>query len=562
MSRALEMGKSSATGSFHLLIGVVGSTVIMAIGTLVIQGLLSVDEVGLYGMAMIPAAIISYFRDWGINSALTKEVANLRVSGTKEQIHDVMKSGVVFELISGIVLSVIAFVAAYPLALIISPENAPELSIYIAIMSLSIFAGAIASAASGIFIGFERMKLNSFVQVLQAIVKTLLGPLLIVLGFGLLGAVSAAMLSILTGGIISLVLVYYVLFRPLHKCRNGKCDIKTTLRPMLRFGLPLTVSTIVVGVLPQVISFTMAIYAGTWMMGNYFSAVNFAVLLTFVSTPVATALFPVFSKLNPETESDLTKTVFASSVKYTALLLVPAAFMLMALSVPLVNTLFPKDGIFQTFFVVNAEPKFPYAPLFLSLSALVYLFVLVGNISLGTFQSGIGKTGQIMKQSFLSLALGLPFAYFMVVYFYDVGGPSYAVIGGIIGSLIASMPGMIWGLIWSWKNYRVKADFVVSGKIALTSIIAAVAAYLLISLLSLPWWVLLGTGFLVFVLVYLSIAPLIGAVNRMDIENFQVMFSGLGIVSKVLSLPLRYMGRLCRKGSNANNVLTLGEETL
>ena len=40
------------------------------------------------------------------------------------------------------------------------------------------------------------------------------------------------------------------------------------------------------------------------------------------------------------------------------------------------------------------------------------------------------------------------------------------------------------------------------------------------------------------------------------------MSSGIGNVSKVLSLPLRYMGRLCRKGSNANNVLTLGEETL
>ena len=552
MNKALEIGKSSATGSFHLLLGVVGSTVIMALGTLVIQALLSVDEVGLFGMAMIPATIISFFRDWGINSALTKEIANLRVQGKNALIHDVMMSGVLFELLSGVLLSVVCYAIAYPLALIISPENSAQLSTYIAIMSLSIFAGAIASAASGIFVGFERMKLNSAVQVLQSIVKTALGPLLIVLGFGVFGAVTAATVAVLAGGIISIIIVYYVFFQPLHRCRNGKCDVKATLKPMLQFGLPLTASTIVIGVLPQVFAFFMAVYAGTWMMGNYFSASNFAVLLTFVSTPIATALFPVFSKLNPETEPELTKTVFASSVKYTALLLVPITFLLIALSVPLINTLFPKDGILQTLFVAQAEPKFPNAPMFLSLSVLVYLFVLVGNISLGTFQSGIGKTRQIMKQSILSLAVGIPLAFLMVAYFYEIGGASFAIIGGILGALIASVPGMVWGLIWSWKNYHVKADFGNSLKIVAASMLSAAASYLLISLLSLPWWVMLVAGAVVFMFVYLTLIPLLGAVNRMDILNFQTMFSGLGPVSKVLNLPLRYMRRICRGNANGS----------
>src|SRR4030042_3299034 len=214
MSKALEMGKSSATGSFHLLLGVVGSTVIMALGTLVLQGLLTVDEVGLFGMALIPASIINYFRDWGVNSALTKTIANLRGEGKEAQIHDAIYSGVIFELISGAILSLVCFAIASPLALIISPENASQLTVYISIMSLSIFAGALASAGSGIFIGFERMKLNSFTTVLQAIVKTALGPLLVVLGFGVLGAITATVVSIVAGAIISGLIVYYALFKP------------------------------------------------------------------------------------------------------------------------------------------------------------------------------------------------------------------------------------------------------------------------------------------------------------------------------------------------------------
>jgi stage V sporulation protein B len=546
MDKALEMGKSSATGSFHLLIGVAGSTIIMAIGTLVLAALLPVEGVGLYGIALIPASIINFFRDWGINSALTQQIASLRVAGKQAEIHDVIVSGIVFEVISGAVLSVVCFAIAWPLAWILSPENVANLSVYISILSLSIFAGAIIAAAGGIFVGFERMKLNSLTQILQAIVKTALGPLLVVAGFGVLGAVYATLSAYLAGAIIAGIIVYFSLFRPLRKCKVGRCDVKKTLRPMLKFGVPLTFANIVIGVLPQVFAFTMAIYAGDWMMGNYYAASYFSVLLTFVSIPISTALFPVFSKLNPANEPELMKTVFASSVKYTAVLLVPATMMLISLATPLVNTLFPKDGILPSLFVANAEPKFPYAPLFLALSAVINLFVLVGNISLGTFQIGIRKTNQVMKQSVLSLVVGLPLAYLLVAYLASTGGPSFAVIGGIIGALIASIPGMVWGLVWIWKNYGAKADFGVSAKIFAASALASVVTFLLISILNLPWIFTLVAGFVVFVVVFLTAAPLLGAVNRMDIENFRTMFSGLGVVSTILSVPLLFMRKMCK----------------
>ncbi len=554
MTKALEIGKSSATGSFHLLIGVAGSTVIMAIGTLVLAGLLSVSQLGLYGMALIPASIINYFRDWGINSALTQKIAGLRAAGKDSEIHDVVLSGIIFEIVSGTILSLICFAVAEPLAFILSPGNAANLTVYISIMSLSIFAGAVLAAASGIFVGFERMKLNSFTQILQAVVKTSLGPFLIILGFGVLGAVYATMASFVAGGAIAILIVYFYLFRQLRKCKVGKCDVKLTLKPMLSYGLPLTVSTIVVGVLPQVFIFTMAVYAGTWMMGNYYAAAYFAVLLTFISVPISTALFPVFSKLNPQKEPELVKTVFASSVKYTAMLLVPATMLLITLSTPLINTLFPQNGILHSFFIADAAPKFPFAPLFLALSCLVNLLVLGGYVILAAFQTGIGKTNQVMKQSILSLVIGLPLAYLLVAYFYSIGGSSFAVIGGIVGTLIAIMPNAAWGLYWCWKNYKVKADFRISSKIFASSAAASVVTYLFISFFSLPYLITLVMGFVVFMVVYLTSAPLIGAVNQADIDNLKAMSSGLGIVSKISNFPLLFMRKMCRK-NNTKKIL-------
>jgi O-antigen/teichoic acid export membrane protein len=558
MDKALDMGKTSVTGSFHLLIGVAGSTIIMAIGTLILASLLPVSDVGLYGVALIPSTMINYFRDWGVNYAMIQQIASLRASGKDSEIHDVILSGVIFEVISGALLSLVCFGVAEPLALVLSPSNAPNLSIYISIMSLSIFAGAILSAATAVFVGFERMKLNSFTTIFQAVVKTALGPFLIVIGFGVLGAIYGALASFVSGAVVGIAIVYFAVFRQLRKCKVGKCDVKQTLRPLLRYGLPLTVSGTIVGVVPQVFAFFMAVHAGTWMMGNYYASIYFSVLLTFISIPVGTALFPAFSKLNPEKEPELIKTVYASSVKYTSLLLVPATLLLITISTPLINTLFPQNGILNSLFVANAAPKYPYAPLFLAVSSVINLLALVGSISVGTFQQGIGKTNQLMKQSLLTLIVGLPLAILFVAYCASIGGASFAVLGGIVGILISSLPAAVWSYHWTWKNYGAKPDFGASAKILVVSVIASGATYLFISFITLPGYlVTLVCGLAVFLIVFLVAAPLLGAVNQTDINNLKSMFSGLGIISKILNALLMFMLKVSKinSGNDAKKVL-------
>ena len=97
MEKSLEMGKVSATGSFQLLIGVAASTIIMAVGTIILGRLLTTDEFGLYGMVLIPLTMINLFRDWGIDSAMTRCIASLRASGKEEEIRDFIVTGLIFE---------------------------------------------------------------------------------------------------------------------------------------------------------------------------------------------------------------------------------------------------------------------------------------------------------------------------------------------------------------------------------------------------------------------------------------------------------------------------------
>lgn len=523
MDKALNMGKTSATGSFQLLIGVAASTVIMALGTIILARVLpNAADYGLYGVALIPSSIINFFRDWGINSAMTKQIASLRTANRNAEIHDVIVSGVIFEIVSGAALSLLCFFMSDFLAGVL---NAPQASSYIAIMSISIFAGAVVTAATSIFVGFERMKLDSLTLVSQALVKTAVGPILVLLGYGVLGAVIGVAVSYIAGAIVGIAIVFAVLFGPLQNSKVSKCHVYQNVKPMLSYGAPLMFSNFVIGVLPLLVNSLMFIYAGALMYGNYTAALNFSVLTTFLTIPISTVLFPAFSKLSVENDSNLMQTVFAFSIKYTSILIVPATFAIMILSTPMVNTLFG--------YMPSGDPKYAFAPFFLSLSVAANLLALVGFFSAGNFLAGVGETKLLMKQGLLTLSLGLPLAFVLV--------PSFGVAGGIIGNIFAGVPSMLWALYWIWKHYKVKVDIRASAKIVTASLIAASVAFLLLNTFYASDWIKLGFGFATFIVAYLASAPLIGAISQSDVNNLRAMLSGLGFVSRILEVPFRFI---------------------
>jgi O-antigen/teichoic acid export membrane protein len=513
MEKALDMGKTSATGSFQLLIGVATSTVIMAVGAIILGRLLTPDEYGLYGIVAIPITTINLFRDWGINSAMTKYIASLRASHKEEEIHDFIAAGLVFEVASGIALSFLSVALATFIATTVF--HRPESTHFIEIMSVSIIAGSLLTASQAVFVGFERMELNSLTLICQAIVKTAIGPILVFLGYSVLGAIIGYVLGFIAAGTIGLATFYLVLYRPLRK--KGTNNLRKTFKMMLNYGVPLSISTILGGILFQIYVFIAPSFVSNALYGNFAIAVNFSVLLTFLTTPIATVLFPAFAKLDPENEHDLVKTVFTSSIKYTSILLIPATIAMMALSGPIIGTLYGE--------------KYVYGPFFLTIYVIGNLFALLGSLSAGSLLSGLGETDILMIQSIITLIIGLPLGFLLI--------PTLGMTGLITANVVAGVPSMLWGLNWIWKHYEARADFKSSAKILTASLLAAVLAYLPTYYLHTANWLKLILGLAIFLTVYILGAPIIGAVTQSDIDALRNMFSNLGIVSKIINIPLK-----------------------
>jgi stage V sporulation protein B len=514
MDKALEMGRDSATGSFQLFIGVAASTIILAAGTFILLRIMLPEEYGLVSIALIPSNMIILFRDWGVNSAITRHVAYFRSENKHKDIYGIVYAGLIFEITTGIALTIVSLLLANFIATSILLRA--EITSLLVIMSITVCSGSILAATQAIFIGFEKMKLYSLLKICQAIIQTAASPLLVFLGFGALGAILGFTLSFLATSIISLAIFYFVIFKNLERPNRKQSSITEILKKMLRYGVPLSISDILSGFMVQFYGFMMAFFCSDAVIGNYQAAAQFASILTFFTIPISTVLFPTFTKLGSQNGNQLLKKIFTSSAKYSALLLAPATMAVMVLSKPMISAFFGEKWINAAFF--------------LSIYVISNLSVVFGKLSVNSLLIALGETKMLMKLYLLTLMFGLPLAFLLI--------PTLGIVGVILGSFFAGLPSLFWGLHWTWKHYEVKVDLRSSAKILAASTVAMVTTYLLLNFLNMADWIELAIGAVTFLMVYTTVAPLINAITQSDISNLRKMFSGLGIISKLINVIL------------------------
>ena len=523
MDKALNMGKKSAIGSFHLFIGKIIHTIILGISSIIVGILISEGDYGLYAIALIPATTILLFQDWGIGSAMTKYCANYRATENEKKLRKIIITGLTFEVATGLVLTLFSLLIANFVASTLFAK--PETSFLITLSSITVLSTAIYVACQSIFAGFERMELTTITMIVFAVMQGLLSPLLVYLGFGAIGAVAGYTFASIVSGLTAVVLLYFAVFRklPLDNIKNE--TMIQTLKPLLSYGVPLAAIVLIGGISSQFYSFMMASFTDIAMIGNYVIASNFMSILAFFSFPITTVLFPAFSKLSPSKDEKLLKTIYSSSVKYASLLLVPATIAIIVLSQPMINTIFGN--------------KWLNAPLFLILGVLGNLFVLLGSLSFGILLTAQGETKMLMKLSLISLCIGIPSAVLLI--------PLFGILGVIIVGYIGGIPSLIIGVIWTWKRYNVKADFRNSIKIFFASAIAGLSTYYFLIVFVAEAWIMLAFGTLIFLLTYLFSSPLVGAINQMDLNNLRNMLADLGFISKILEIPLLLLEKLLEK---------------
>ena len=418
-------------------------------------------------------------------------------------------------------LSVLSFALSGFLA---STFSRPAIAPLIQIASFYVLAGALMNAATAAYTGMETMHLNSIMLIVHSIAKTALIVILVLLGLGTLGAVTGFSIATTIAGLTS-VLLMFTIYRSLPRPTNSKLEIIATTKTLLKYGLPVSIGTILLGFLAQFYSYILAIYvSNNAIIGNYSVAVNFVVLITFFATPVTTMLFPAFSKLDAQKDKALFGKIFQYSVKYASFIVVPVAAMVMVLAQPAISTIF--------------QDRYVQAPLFLALLSITYLYTALGSLSVGNLINGQGYTKFNLKVAVLTAVIGFPLSFILI--------SRFGVIGLIVTSLTVSLPGLFISLRFIKKRFGVSVDWISSGKILFSSALAAIITYVLISELVFSNPIKLTIGIVTFMIALLSTALITRTVNPADINNLREISNGLGFLHKPLNLLISLLEKLMK----------------
>ncbi len=521
MSNAADIGKVSAKGGFNVFWGLVISSLISAAGVIFLAQLLGEDALGLYTIALTAPNLILIFRDWGITYAMIRFTAKYRAEGRMDEVRSVIFAGLVFELASGVVLSLISFTLSDYIAGTIF--NRPAIAPLMQIASFYILASAVITAASAAFTGLERMALNSVMNICLSIVKTGLIIGLVLLGFGAQGAVIGLTGANFIAGLVGIALLFSI-YRTLPKPFSLKLEVKEYLKEMLTYGIPLSIAVIVASFMAQYYAFLLPIHypSDNSVIGNYYIAQTFIVLIGFVSTPITTMMFPAFSKLDHLKDNQTLKHVYQFSVKYASMLVVPVVAAVMALSESGVSVLFGNS--------------YAAAPLFLALLAIGYSYAAFGNLSTSNLINSQGHTKFILKTTLITAFVGIPIGTVLVL--------NFGVLGLIVTSLIEGLPSLVISLYWIRKHYGVSVDWRASAKIILASAVAATLTYSTISAVSFSSWIELILGAAVFLLTIFAGLLLTRSITRSDINNVKTIANGLGSLGRLINDFLAFVEKI------------------
>jgi len=180
--------------------------------------------------------------------------------------------------------------------------------------------------------------------------------------------------------------------------------------------------------------------------------------------------------------------------------------------------------------------EYLWAATYLTLYAAIFLYVGLGYGTLGSLFNGVGETGLTLRLNLVNLLAFLPTAYALT--------PRLRVIGLLVSTLLSNLISSIYGLSVAWRRLGVRLKMKGLYKIYLSALTASIPSILISKLVRLPSPVILLAGGAAYLITYFIALTMLRSVSRMDLENLEKAFSGMPLISSIISVLVRVELRL------------------
>jgi O-antigen/teichoic acid export membrane protein len=371
--------------------------VLLGLNSIIIARLLGPENYGLYTLSFtIPYFLLSFI-DLGMTTAAQRYISEFMAKGKLASAKKVFQITSSYMLALSLVFTVLFIILSNYIAS--SILNRPELAIYLRISALVIFLETVFTYISyNQLLALGKSHVSSFIYFLHALLRFILAPLLIILGFGIAGAIFGVLAGYTIAGIVGITYLLYTF-------RGIKAEGDISLKSIFSYNIPFTILGII-GLISgevQYILLSRLIIASD--IGNYAAANNLTSFITIFTSPLAQITLPTFSRITDERQ-------YAEAVmkysKYALLITLGAQGMLFSVSFPLIYLLYGE--------------KYSLAPYLLQLSLI--LSILTSFLSLYG-RNTIFYIKRMYKipiiENIINISVFIPLSYFLLLRFGIVG---------------------------------------------------------------------------------------------------------------------------------------------
>jgi O-antigen/teichoic acid export membrane protein len=515
-----KIGKSATRGAINIFTGKIISRIIGIIFGIITVRILGPENYGLLLITVTAPNILILISDFGINTAVTKFMSEARAKNETNQLRYILYSGFIFKALLCGSLSVICFAGAEFFASAFAKTSIAPL---IQISSPLILAWTLSDFSDSVLLALDLTQYNAIFMILSETLISVL-PILLMITFTAKAYYALAGMVIATLTIVFLQLIFC--FRQVlkiskdHNGTNILNGIRQALKKSLIYGIPLQAIIFIDSGLGQFQKFMVARFGTPFEVGNYGVAQSGNNFVDYLAWPVSVVIFPMFSKVDPKKQNEGLKKLFHYSLKFSTLVILPAALTIFLLGKPLLTIMFGQEYEFAWNYL-----------LLLSISWLTYG---LGNVHLRKLLLAQGDTRFLTINDLITAAVNISLALVLV--------PLYGIFGLIITNLLAGWPSYVLKYRRAGQLYKIYFPTKELLRIYISTILTALATFPIIWLLKNDFLKLI-LGLISIVAIYLISLILTRAITVDDIQILRGMIREFYIY-KFIKVVLDFMEKI------------------
>ncbi|MEK6953187.1 MAG: flippase [Nanoarchaeota archaeon] len=299
---------------------------------------LSVEEYGLFNIAVIFMRAFVAFAALGLSEGIVRYVSYYRGLNEKEKIKGTLVSSFIITFLFSLIITIILFFSSDYIAInwFKSEELIPLLKIFI----LMIPIGVIISNLTSLNLAYEKIKYNFWlVDVSSQSLRVITIGFVILLGFGILGVGYAYLISFF----IIFVLMFLIAEYKVYPLIRSKVKAKFETKELFSYSWPL----VFVGILGYIMGWTDTFMIANLMdirsVGLYNAALPLANLLTLLPLMFVPIFLPLITRNFAQKKTFLVDSLMKNVSKWSFIINFPVLILMLLFPGFFINLLFGKE---------------------------------------------------------------------------------------------------------------------------------------------------------------------------------------------------------------------------